>query len=585
MSRALSLLTEAGREFAAAGTEALCAGTASPAVELLTRACDLLAYVDDPDENARAVASLLRALAEAGQADQADAMTARVDELECAGAEPEHLVFLRLQLARADATAGESARGIARIRDARTLQVPAGRQDIGAALDAVEASLIAGTPGGNADLEATALARRALAALTDASDPHISCQAWEVLGILARRRDLAESTACFRQIRVLANRHGLPFWRLRGQLALGVDEWLATGATSRLELVRRSADRAGAIAVSCGAEVPVILDLIFRGRYREASPLIQQSQARASAAGLSGALRWLALARSALAAHQCGRPEMEAALVRFRQLGGEASRLAPLASLSRAVCALLEEDSERARRDLARAGPCSYAPGEGLRRLLEAIADEGRQETWATASGLLFWDQPFLLFRKAVLLGRQGSQTAAVAALARAEQLAEPYPLAHYLGLRLVAEAAQRDRWGSPAVWLRQVEHHFHQHPAGAVAGACRMLLRGAGAQVPQRRRNADLIPRELRVLGVTVREYEVLEVLMNHRSNRDIAAELRISLRTVEKHISGLLMKTGQANRAALIRFATGLHQGNAVAEVTPDADPFQAVVWSAGL
>ena len=189
--------------------------------------------MDDADANARALGSLLQALAEAGQAHRADALTGRVDELECAGAKPEHLAFLRLQLARADATAGESARGIARIRDARALQVPPGHQDIGAALDAVEASLRAEMPGENAQLEAGTLARRALAALSDASDPRITCQAWEVLGMLAWRSDLAGSIACFQEIRVLANGYGLPFWQLRAQVALGVNEWLTTGATSR----------------------------------------------------------------------------------------------------------------------------------------------------------------------------------------------------------------------------------------------------------------------------------------------------------------------------------------------------------------
>lgn len=566
VSSAVTLLAEAARLFAVAGTDALAAGTAGPAVDLLTRACELLAYVDDPDTNAGALASLLQALVEAGQAELADALTTRVDELECAGVGSEHLVFLRFLLARADTMACDSARGIARIRDARTLQVLPGRRDIVAALDAVEASLIAEMPGEDAELEAATLARRALAASADSADgdPLVSCQAWEVLGNLALRRDLAGSAACFRQIRVLADQHALPFWRLRGQLGLGMNEWLATGATSRLELVQRSADRAGSLAIACSAEIPLIMDQIFRARYREASPLIQQCQARASAAGLGGAIRWLDLAESVLAAHQCRRPDMEAALLRFRQHSGEGSRMAPFVpSLSTAVCALLEENRERALSELVCAGLSNYATGEGLLHLVADVANEGRQETRSSASGPLFWDQPFLLFRKAILLARQGSQATALAALARAEQLAEPYPLVHYLGLRLVAEAAQQDRWGSPTVWLRQVEDYFHQHPARAVASACQSLLRGAGAQVPQRRQNVDLIPPELRVLGVTVREYEVLGVLMNHRSNRDIAAELLISLRTVEKHVSGLLMKTGQPNRAALIRFAAGLRQG----------------------
>lgn len=558
LSRALSLLTEAGRLLAVAGNDALHAGMAGPAVELLTLACDLLAYVSDPAASARALLSLIEALAEAGRASLADAMTARVDQLEYSGAEPEQLALLRLQLARADVMAGEPGRGIARIQDARALQVPPGRHMVGAALDAVEASLIVQTPGEDAGQEAEALARRALTAVADTSHPHIACQAWEVLGTLARRRDLAESTACFREVRVLAVRYRLPFWRLRAQFALGMNEWLVTGATSRLDLIRQAAEHGDVLAVMCRADTMIILNAVLRGRYREAAHLIQQCQARANAAGLTGALRWLAVAQSVLAAHQGRRQDMEAALFSLRQHGCVESRPVPvLLSLSTAVCALLEEDRERARRDCAYEGPCAGAAGTGLHLLLETIADAGQQAPGGTVDGSLFWDQPFLLFRKAVVLGRQGSEPRALAALARAEQLAEPYPLMRHLGLRLVAEAAQQDHWGSPPLWLRQAEQYFHQHPAQAVTNACRSLLRRAGAPVPQRRQDADLIPRGLRVLGVTVREYEVLGVLLTHKSNPDIAAELHISPRTVEKHISALLMKTGQRNRAALIRFA----------------------------
>jgi len=45
------------------------------------------------------------------------------------------------------------------------------------------------------------------------------------------------------------------------------------------------------------------------------------------------------------------------------------------------------------------------------------------------------------------------------------------------------------------------------------------------------------------------------LELLGERLSNKDIAARLYLSPRTVEKHVASLLLKTGAADRAALGR------------------------------
>jgi DNA-binding CsgD family transcriptional regulator len=74
---------------------------------------------------------------------------------------------------------------------------------------------------------------------------------------------------------------------------------------------------------------------------------------------------------------------------------------------------------------------------------------------------------------------------------------------------------------------------------------------------VGQRRDGRDAIPQPLRASGVTVREYEILGLLAVRLSNREIAEQLHLSPRTVEKHVAGLMAKTGSADRAAL----RGLH------------------------
>jgi DNA-binding NarL/FixJ family response regulator len=55
----------------------------------------------------------------------------------------------------------------------------------------------------------------------------------------------------------------------------------------------------------------------------------------------------------------------------------------------------------------------------------------------------------------------------------------------------------------------------------------------------------------------VSPAERRVLEVLGKGASNREIAAVLYLSVRTVESHISTLLAKTGCSSRTQLVLWA----------------------------
>lgn len=90
-----------------------------------------------------------------------------------------------------------------------------------------------------------------------------------------------------------------------------------------------------------------------------------------------------------------------------------------------------------------------------------------------------------------------------------------------------------------------------------AVAGACRAVLRETGFRVTQRRSGVRDVPDGLRLAGVTAREYEVLRLLGARLTNNEIATHLHVSRRTVEKHVSSLLAKTGLPNRLAMIKLA----------------------------
>lgn len=61
---------------------------------------------------------------------------------------------------------------------------------------------------------------------------------------------------------------------------------------------------------------------------------------------------------------------------------------------------------------------------------------------------------------------------------------------------------------------------------------------------------------------GLSAREMDVLLLLAEGRTNRDIAAALFLSEHTVRTHVRGILTKTGTANRteAAIVARKRGL-------------------------
>ena len=88
-------------------------------------------------------------------------------------------------------------------------------------------------------------------------------------------------------------------------------------------------------------------------------------------------------------------------------------------------------------------------------------------------------------------------------------------------------------------------------------ADACRAMLRTAGVPLPRRSSAQEGVPDHLRAVGVTARELDVLRLLAEGHTNKDVAAALYLSPRTVEKHVERLLLKTGAPNRTALAALA----------------------------
>ncbi|WP_245871348.1 ATP-binding protein [Asanoa hainanensis] len=75
---------------------------------------------------------------------------------------------------------------------------------------------------------------------------------------------------------------------------------------------------------------------------------------------------------------------------------------------------------------------------------------------------------------------------------------------------------------------------------------------------------------------GISAREAEILTLVGEHRSNAEIAAQLFISVRTVETHVSSLLRKLGAPDRRALAGVARAERTSQARAGLPAPLSPF---------
>ncbi|MDQ3887275.1 MAG: AAA family ATPase [Actinomycetota bacterium] len=244
----------AARLFAQAGGRALQAGLVSAAATMLDQAWESLTGTDDANLRAEVLDALLHVLADAGQVDRGLRFAGALDELFDAGLAASHMAQLHTRLAWIVITAGRWADGIAQVDAARAL-LGSGTVGSGAAdqhtapIDAAAAYLALQTPGQDGDRVAEERAHRAVAETEENDLPFVACQAWQLLGMLARKRDVDEATACFERVEVLARAHRMPTWGMRALFQLGCNDWLAEGDTERLEQTRHKALRVGAMTV------------------------------------------------------------------------------------------------------------------------------------------------------------------------------------------------------------------------------------------------------------------------------------------------------------------------------------------------
>ena len=126
----------------------------------------------------------------------------------------------------------------------------------------------------------------------------------------------------------------------------------------------------------------------------------------------------------------------------------------------------------------------------------------------------------------------------------RADAELRHYPVWADLARLCAAEAALADGWGEPRQWLETAARTFVRHGIEPLVLRCRRLLAGPW-------------PSRWSRLGITGRQADVLRLVAEGISNKEIAARLHLSPRTVEKHIESLLRKTAARSRTQLVAIA----------------------------
>ena len=410
-------------------------------------------------------------------------------------------------------------------------------------------------------------ARTARAAAVRASRHDLEADALTLLGRASRLTDLDAAERWFIAAVGTAELSGSELRRANALHELATIDVIGVGRTERVLTARSLAAEIGAP----GRVAAIDLQLaVLHWKLHELDEARAAAQRAATAGQRFGLGLLVPLAHiigglvdamsghrdRAVAAFDRARPtmddEIEASgrgnLLAFAALAVE-DRAGALDELARAV-ALAPPDSDSAR-----------SPYRGLHALLLAVEDApGAEDAAADLAATPTLDavaRNYGTLARAVLAGRSGDAAEAGMLFATADAGLTRAPWLRNLGRRLVAEAAIADGWGDPAPWLRHA-HTFFSGAAPDLARACRSLLRHSGSSLP--RPDPDGVPVALAARGVTLRETDVLVLLARGLSNREIAAGLHLSPRTVEKHVERLMGKTETTRRTQLVALMASL-------------------------
>jgi DNA-binding CsgD family transcriptional regulator len=535
---------QAGQLHLALGEEALGRGGLQTALSALSRATALLALGDERDA---ALERLVDVLVEIGRVDDAVAvgeeLVGRLADDRAAG--------VHLRLAAAAATASRWDVADDHLGAARSLVDARGSPQLRAELSLRDGERALG----RGDLpRAETLAAAALDVAVQYRVGEVECAALQLLGRCARRSSLELAETWFRRALAAADAHDLAVWRLRAQHELGTIALLDRSEVDDLVHAQRLAESLGAMATAAILDIEIAAGYAgaddFDAGARHGEGAIRRGtelgldlvvawgwQHVAAAAAMQGDEERAAAARSAAAAAAPGDRGIEGFLVGgqlFAALAGD--ELDGATDLAARMTEILRGSPTAPPAHHRAAWPVLLALA-GRPEAAEAIEEIEAAGVSVTPGG-----RAWLCLARAILTGRSDPERAAAVAIEADAELVH-MPLWRSLFRRLAAEAAHTDSWAIPGSWTTEAEVTFRGLGYDRAADECRRL-RGA---------DPDELPPSWLQLGITRREADVLILVVEGGSNREIAEQLYLSVRTVEKHVESLLRKTATKTRTQL--------------------------------
>jgi hypothetical protein len=289
-----------------------------------------------------------------------------------------------------------------------------------------------------------------------------ACQALEVLGRIARNRDLAEAEQVFVRQLDIAARHGLRLWAARATHELGTLELMRANKTDRLARARELAAEGGDLAAAATIDLQLGMSgwlALDAGACLEAALRCQPAARRFHLDLLAEAL----LLEAAGHGFAGRRAAMELAIAQAERIGRPEADLEASAWAHRGTFALLREERDRAVAaydtavSILREAATVYVRPYWLHwALLHTVQDDGGDQARAEARRVSQADRPLtqmiLGYADAVAAGRRGraGQAETLFADARSAGQAPGWAAQRHLAERLVAECAMADGWGQP---------------------------------------------------------------------------------------------------------------------------------------
>jgi DNA-binding CsgD family transcriptional regulator len=538
----------AGEAHRALGDEALSRGALHTAVAEFERASSLA----DGDSRDAALERLVAALLLAGRLDEAlrvgADLTTRLPGTRAAG--------VHLQLAGAATAAARWTLASEHLETASKLidadQSPMLRAEL--AVRRAELAIDTNdTPG------AEEQARRALDIGRREALPEQECAALQLLGRCARRSSLQEADTWFQQLLQTADEHRLPVWRLRALHEIGTIGLLDTSAVDTLIEAQQLAELLGAMATATVLDIEIAAGYAGVDNFAAQRRHGEQAVRRAGQLGMDLIVGygWQHVVAAALLTGD--RELADSATVALRAAAPNNRDLEGLLASCQALAALTADDlggalelaaqGAEALRESQTAPPAHFRAIWPVLLALTHHPGAGRalDEIERSGIGVNAGARGWLLLGRAILEGSTDPDRAHELAT-DSDRIVSHFPLWRRLGRRIAADAASRDRWMVPADWMPEAEAWFRDHGYPAAAGACHRLRGDMPGDVPAK----------WTALGISRREADVLALVIEGHSNRDIADRLYLSVRTVEKHIESLLRKTSARTRTQLARVAT---------------------------